>query len=131
MPLAAGTNNGFALEVAVMLVDLDGGEVVPLNVTQPGRPTLDIGSFLGHAAARWDFGGAPMKPRYAVSRDVTGAILSESCSRDLVIIGASRQRPLHQRIWRSIPGKVAWRCPKPLVKVRATPGVGSLINRWI
>ena len=131
VPLAGGPNSAFALEIASILVDPDDGEIVPFNVTQPGRETLDIEVFIEQTIAQWEVNGDLLKPKYEVSRDVTKAILDESEEYDLVVIGASKERLFQQMVMSSIPEEVARRCDKPLVMVKATEGIQSLIKRWV
>ena len=131
VPLAGGPNSAFALEIASILADPDQGEIVPLNVTQPGKVTVDIEAFIEQTTVQWDIKTNLLEPKYAVSRDITKAILDESQDYDLVVIGASKERLLQQMVMSSIPEEVARRCDKPLVMVKATEGIESLIKRWV
>ena len=131
VPFAGGPNSAFLLEIAAILVDKPGGEIVPLNIAPPGKPTQDIEAFLNETPALKGYDKSLFKPKYIVSRQILQTILDESEDFDLVVIGSSRERALQQIVMGSIPEELARRCEKPLVMVKSTEGLKSFIKRWI
>ena len=51
VPFAGGPHSLLALKVAAVMVDKEEGEIIPFNVTVPGKPTADIEQFLLRYAA--------------------------------------------------------------------------------
>ncbi|MBN1352716.1 amino acid permease [candidate division KSB1 bacterium] len=131
VPFAGGPNSAIILEIAAILADKPGGEIVPLNIAAPGKPTQDIESFLENTPSLKAFDRNLFKPKYVVSRHIVKTILDESKAYDLVVIGSSRERMLQQMVMGSIPEELARHCTKPLVMVKSTEGIQSFIKRWI
>lgn len=130
VPVAGGPNAAFALEVASILVDQEGGEITGFYVSG-GRRRFDINAFVDRVSPRLQIPREEIKTLGISSRHVVDCILTEAQHYDLVVLGATQQ-PLLSRIARhTIPETVARRCPKPLVMVRAAAGFRSWIKRWI
>ena len=133
VPYAGGPDGIFAFEIASILVDPKGGQIIPLNVTSPGDKTADIEAFLDDAVESRDLDNQVFTPHYIVSKNVVEAIVQETNEGDydLVIIGASRERQLKQMVRGSIPEQIARRCRKPLIMVKSVEGLRLFIKRII
>ena len=133
VPFAGGPNSVFAFEIANILSDPDGGEIIPLNVTQPGSKTKDIDTFIDAAVKIKGLDKSKFTPKYIISKNFLDAIITEANEGDcdLVIIGASRENMIKQLVKGSFPMAVARSCKKPLVMVKATEGLSLFIKRII
>jgi len=131
IPYAGGPNATFALEIASIMVERDGGKVFVFNVAKPGRPTQDIDTFLDEVVPNLHVPRSLFEPKYAVSRDRLEVLLEEAGDHDLVVIGATRDSLFQQRVRGSLPEEFARHCEKPLVMVKSKHPIESFIKRWI
>lgn len=133
VPFAGGPNSAFAMEIASILVDPEAGKIYPLNVTSPGQPTTDIEEFLQAVVKMKELDTRKFDPRYLVQKNIVEAIINEANSGDydLVIVGASREKPWQQMVLGSIPETIARACKTPLVMVKATEGFNLILKRII
>lgn len=131
VPLAGGPNSRLALEMASIFVDPEDGVVVPFNVTQPGRPTLDIDRFLERTQERYHCAPSRFEPKFAVDRNPVAAILAEAAECDLLVIGATKGSVLGQFTGPPLPELVARQTDVPLIMVKAGTVVKSWVERWL
>lgn len=131
VPYAGGPNATFALEMASIMVEQDGGRVVVFNVAPPGKPTQDIDAFLEETVPHLNVPRSLFEPKYTVARDLLKTLLGEADHHDLVIIGATRDPLFRQRVMGSLPEEFARHCKRPLVMVKAKHTIKSLIKRWM
>jgi len=130
VPLAGGANAALALEVASMLATPQTGHVVAFNV-QRGRNNFDVDQFIEQHQRRLHIAGSQVTAKTVSATNVVDAILRESESYDLVIIGCTREPLLFQVASSAVPETIARLCSKPLVMVRASGGIRSWLHRWI
>ncbi len=63
--------------------------------------------------------------------DVYQAILEEAQRHNLVMVNAPRERLLEQRLFGSIPERLARECPKTVIMVKQYQPVKSRLARWL
>jgi amino acid transporter/nucleotide-binding universal stress UspA family protein len=63
--------------------------------------------------------------------DVFEAIMEESQQHNLVMVNAPRERLLEQRLFGSIPERLARECPKTVIMVKSYQPVRSWVARWL
>jgi amino acid transporter/nucleotide-binding universal stress UspA family protein len=63
--------------------------------------------------------------------DVFEAIMEESQQHNLVMVNAPRERLLEQRLFGSIPERLARECPKTVIMVKSYQPVRSWLARWL
>lgn len=130
VPLAGGPNGGLALEVATMLVEKDGGEIVAFSVSSGRRP-FSIDEFIGEHRTRLHVPREYVHTKVVTGSSVSEAIVEEGEGYDLVVLGCTREPLLSQFVRESIPELVAKRCSTPMVMVKASGGIQSWVKRWI
>ncbi|MCP4666861.1 MAG: amino acid permease [Deltaproteobacteria bacterium] len=131
LPYAGGPNAAFALEMASIMVERNGGRVVVFHVAPPGKPTIDIDAFLEETLPQLDAPPSLFEPKYDISRDRLKSLLEETSRHDLVIVGATRDPLFRQRVMVSLPQEFARHCKKPLVMVKAKHPIKSFIKKWM
>jgi len=131
VPLAGGLNGLFALEVAGILADPEGGEVTAVTVdTGRRRKPFDIGAFVEANRQTGRLTGE-IHTRTIAADNVVEAILTEADDYDLVVMGCTREPLVSQLVRASVPETIAQRCDKPMVMVKASGRIRSWIKRWI
>jgi basic amino acid/polyamine antiporter, APA family len=130
VPVSDCQNSRLALEIAAIMVDAEGGEIVPFNITAPGGETLNLDNFLSKEESEV-FAGKNVNPKYAVAKNISETIIKEAPDYDLIVIGTSNDWSLRNMIRSTIPEEVAQGCNKPMVMVKATQGFQSLVRRYI
>jgi len=131
VPCAGGPHSLLALKTASILIDPAEGTITPFNVTVPGKPTLDVEAFLEKNVSSLHCPLERFVPKHAVSRKILDAILEETASRDLIIVGATGERRLRQFAVGSLPEELAEKTSCPMIMVKAKTPVESLVNRWV
>ncbi len=131
VPFAGGPNGVFALEVASMLVEREGGRIDVFHVSSPGRPRQDIEACLEKSLPSLGVESSLFEPKYAISRDILGTLLEQAQQYHLVVMGASREGLFRQAVMGRLPEEFARRCGKPLVMVKASSQVRSFVRRWM
>jgi amino acid transporter/nucleotide-binding universal stress UspA family protein len=131
VPFAGGPHSLLAMRVASALVDHDKGRIVLFNVALPGKPTVDIESFVDKYAQELHCPRTCVSAKYGVSREVVKTVVGESASADLVVVGATGERRLRQFAVGSIPEAVADALDCPMIMVKAKTAVKGLVNRWL
>ena len=133
VPIAGGPHGSFAIEIASILIDKKQGQIVPLNVAKPGQPTKDIEAFLEDALEGKMLNKENFTPKYIIDKNFADAIIKEANEGDydLVIIGATREKFLKKMISGSLPEEIAKHITKPLVMVKVSKGLMSIIKRVI
>jgi CIC family chloride channel protein len=63
--------------------------------------------------------------------DVFQAIMLEAQEHNLVMVNAPRERLLEQRLFGSIPERLARECPKTVIMVKSYHPVKSRLSRWL
>ncbi len=129
VPLAGGPNGAMALEIASIVAHRDGGEVTALTVAT-GKSKFDLKNFIKEHQNRLFVPHDRIHTKTVESYNVIKAILEESKDYDLVVIGCTQQSFLYQFVKSSIPEKIAQRCRKPVIMVKASVGIQSFIKRW-
>jgi nucleotide-binding universal stress UspA family protein len=130
VPVSGGPNSRLAVEVASIMATPNDGYVVPLNITAPGKETLDIEQFLKKNFDQ-SVQDKVREPRYIVSRQVSSSILEVAKDFDLIVLGASNAKALSHLIRSTIPEDIAAGTDKPMVMVKSTEGFKSLLKRYI
>jgi APA family basic amino acid/polyamine antiporter len=131
VPLAGGPNSRLSLEMASIFVDPEEGKIVPFNVTQPGKPTLDIDKFLEKTQERYHCSPELFEPKFAVNKHPSEAILEEAKNCDLLVIGATDGSVLRQFTGVPLPEAVARQTDIPLIMVKAGTVVKTWVERWL
>ena len=131
VPFTVGPHSLLALRTASILVAEDAGTIVPLNVTVPGKPTVDVDAFLECHQAEFSCPLDRFEPEHAVSRNLVKTIIERAADTDLTIVGATGQRRLLQLTRGSLPEMLAQRLHGPLIMVKAKTPVKSWLNRWV
>lgn len=130
VPIAGGPNGAFALEIASILTNPDGGTVTAFTVDS-GRGTFDLDTFVDENVRKLGIPRHHFKTKTIKSNSAVKAILTEAMKYDLVVLGTT-QKPLLLQIGRmSLPEKIACRTSKPVVMVKSNIGVRSWIRKWI
>jgi len=130
VPIAGGPNGAFALEIASILTNPDGGTVTAFTVDS-GRRAFDLDAFVDENARKLGIPRHHFKTKTIKSNSTVKAILTEAKKYDLVVLGTT-QKPLLLQIGRmSLPEKIACRTSKPVVMVKSNIGVSSWIRKWI
>ena len=94
VPLSGGPNGALALEVASILAEKDGGEVVVFTVDS-GR-FFDIEGFVEENLERLALPGNRIKTKVVKARSVARAILKEAADYDLVVTGCTHEPLLYR-----------------------------------
>jgi nucleotide-binding universal stress UspA family protein len=130
VPVAGGANSEFALEVASILADPEGSEIVVFHI---GRRSMkfDPAAFILSNQKRLHTPIERVQAKVVVADDVVGTILAEAAHYDLVVLGCTREPLLRQWIRTTIPEQIARACDKPLAMVKATSGLRGWLRRWI
>lgn len=131
VPFAGGPNGVFALEVASILVEREGGRIDVFHVSSPGEPRQDIEACLEKSLSPLGVESSLFEPRYAISSDILRTLLGQAQQYDLVVIGASREGLFRQIVMGRLPEEFARRCEKPMVMVKASSLVKSFVRRWM
>lgn len=130
VPVAGGPNSVFALEIASILLDREEGEIVLFTVDTGGR-RMDLDQFIEEHAGGLGVGRDHIRRKIALSDDAVYAIQKESKDYDLLVIGITNRPFMHRVLHASIPEIIAQSTDKPLVMVKASSGVGSIIKRFV
>ncbi len=130
VPISEGPNSRLALDIAAMMADPEDGYIVPLNITSPGKETLDIDQFVEKFCDQ-SVRDKIKEAKYVVSKNISSTILQVSHDFDLIVIGASNARALSHLIRSTIPEDVANGTDKPMVMVKSNEGIQSLLKRYI
>ncbi len=130
VPLSGGPNGALALEVASILAEKDEAEIVAFTVAGTGA-TFNVDEFVERSLGRM-----AVRPEQVTSKGVRGkrvasAIVEEARDCDLVVLGWTREPFMYRFARGSIPLRVAQLTDKPVVVVRASGGIRSLLRRWI
>ncbi len=129
VPVAGGPNSALALETALMLASGSDTQITLFSVITGDKP-FDPASLLNRDFSNYDVQESNLSAKSIPGKDVRQAILDESESYDMVVIGAS-QKPLLSHVFRgTLPEEVAEKCPKPLIMVSANRGIRSWLRRW-
>ncbi len=130
VPINGGQNSALALETAGMIAETTHGKITVLNVST-GKRSFDIGNFVMQNRERIPVSDEQLAIRIVPARNVINAIIKESESSDLIIIGATQNPKVHDILHHSTPEILAELTTKPLVMVKATGKIRSYINRWV
>ena len=130
VPVAGGPNGALALEIASILVSREEGEITAFTVSG-GESRMDLRQFVEDQEDRLAVSLDRIRLKEIHSRDVVRAILAESESHDLLVLGSTRNSLAYQVARTSIPELIARQCSKPLVMVKAATGLDSWLRRWI
>jgi len=131
VPYAGGPNSAFALKVASIMVERDGGQVVVFNVAAPGEPTRNINDFLDVMVPQLKLPCSIFEPKYTILTDRLNGLLHEAKDYDLVVIGATGDPFFRRRVLGSLPEEFARHCKTPLIMVKAKHPIKSFIKKWI
>jgi amino acid transporter len=130
VPLAGGPHGRFALEIASILTNPDGGKITAFTV-DTGKSTFDLDTYLEEQIKLLQIPRHHFIPKTVRAKNPINAILNEAHSYDLIVIGTTNRSMLYQITSQSLPEKIALRCGKPTVIVKSDIGVRSWIKRWI
>ncbi len=130
VPVAGGPNSEFALEVASVLLEKEGGRIVAFYV-RSGRKKFDVDRFVTEHYHSLHIKKKQIITKSVYNSDVSQAILKESSDYDLVVIGITALPPLYRAVREPIPEIIARSCNSPLVMVKSHGGVRSLIRRLV
>lgn len=132
VPVAGGPNSAFALEVACIVADREEGEVIAFTV-RDGRREFDIEALLQRVREQVALPPERLRAKVVEAPNGLDAIMAETdaAEYDLVVLGTTREPLLRRMIRDTLPNRVARRCTKPLMMVKASGGLRSWLNRWI
>lgn len=126
VPVAGGPNSRFALEVASILADKKSGRITVYHAVRQ-HEFFNIEEFV--ASTKLALLDKQIDIVSDRSSNVEEAILSLSRDHDLVVLGCSRRTLLYQATHATIPDRIAMRCEKPLVLVKAAARLESWVKR--
>ena len=130
VPIAGGPNGALALEIASILTAPDEGTVTAFSV-DTGLGPVDFHQFIDDNSKKFDIPRDNLKTKTVKAKSAVKAILAEAKNHDLVVLGTTHKSLLVQMGRMSLPEKIAYRSPKPVVMVKSDIGVRSWIRRWI
>ena len=130
VPVAGGPNSIFALEVASILMEKDGGSITLFSVNS-GRKRFDVARFFEEHYHTLQIPKKSIRTKMVETHDITGAILDESVDYDLVVIGITNKPRMYRAMKSTIPETIAVSCRVPLVLVKAQSGVRSLFRKLL
>ena len=93
VPLAGGPNGRFALEIASILTNPDGGKVTAFNV-DTRRHTFDLDAYLEEQVKQLGIPRHHFKSKTVQAKSPVMAILKEAKSYDAVVLGTTHRSPL-------------------------------------
>lgn len=131
VPLSGGHNSSLALEIAALLVDKKNGRIVSVHVRRPRKMHFDLDSYLDSICSQVNCPRDILESKVIVSANPLKAILHEASESDLVVIGASREAYWRRVVLGTLPEKIAKRCPKPLVIVKAKGAIRAFLSGWL
>jgi amino acid transporter/nucleotide-binding universal stress UspA family protein len=130
LPLGGYNNSLLGIQVAsALMADEEEAEVTLLNVNIYGEPEEKILNSMQPILRH--LGSINWNVKITYDTDVVEAILKESESHDLLILGASNEALLKQKLFGQIPEKIASRCEKTVILVKRNLGIQSFIKRWL
>ncbi|MHB1317846.1 MAG: universal stress protein [Anaerolineae bacterium] len=121
-----GINARFAIELAARIADDDEGQVTLLRVLSPDQadrcePLCDELTGIAAEVLGTEY---PVNVITPISDSVVDAVLQEaSQGYDLLVVGASEQRPLRNWLFGALPDMIARQSPCPVLVVRGGPVV--------
>jgi len=130
VPLAGGPNGSFALEVASILAEEGEGEILALTV-DTGKVRFDIGNYVRSNKDSLHLPLERVHSKVIYSKNVVDGILKEAKDYDLIVLGSSNAPLLVNLSRESVPETVARKYDKPLVVVKASLGIQSIVKRWL
>jgi APA family basic amino acid/polyamine antiporter len=130
VPVAGGPNSSFALEIASILLDREEGEIVLFTVDTGGKK-IDLKQFIEVHCETLGLGRDRLRSKVTLSDDVVHAILKESRDYDLLVIGITNRSFMYRAVRASIPETIALSIKSPLVMVKSSGRVGSVMKRFI
>jgi APA family basic amino acid/polyamine antiporter len=131
VPISEGHNSSLALEIAALMVDKREGRIVAVHVRAPGKKHFDLDGYLSSLCLQ---AGCPtdiLESKSIESANPLKVILHEVSESDLVIIGAPGETYWRQVVLGTLPERIAKRCPKPLIMVKAKRTVRAFLSRWL
>ncbi len=129
VPVGGGPNAAFAVEIAAIIANPQNRKITALTV-DTGKRAFDIEHFLDSQCERLNLPRDIFETKNLKGRSAVSAILKESKNHDLVVIGATNKSIIYRLGRRSLPEKIATRCGKPVVMVKAGVGISSWLKRW-
>ncbi|MFC1479197.1 amino acid permease [Planctomycetota bacterium] len=130
VPVSGGAHSRFALEIATILADKEEGRVVALNV-DTGKYHFNVEDMLQKNEDNLYLPPDRISIKFVKSQDRLQAVLTEAENYDLVVLGCTKKSMIQQFWHTSFPEMVARKCSKPIAMVKSSPGIGSLLSRWI
>jgi len=130
VPLVGGHNSSLALEIAGLMVEKNDGRIVCLHVRQPRTPQFHLDDCLDSICSEINFQRDILESKVIESSNPAKTILQQTPDSDLVVIGASREAFWRRVVMGTIPEKVAKRCTKPLIRVKAKGPIKAFLTRW-
>jgi len=127
--LLGGGNGSFALEIANILAEEEG--IISVFTVASGKAKFDIEGFVNENKERLHLSDQRIVTKTVNAPNVVEAILEASEEHDLVVLGSTGKPLIYQVARDTIPERVARRCTKPLVMVKAARGIESFLKRWI
>ena len=135
VPVAGGPNSAYALELAVLLAEKNGGEIVVFTVAREEGVAFDVDAFVLEHLPVTQLSRDHIRARRVAGRRPESAILKEAGQKedpyDLVVMGCTRTPVMRQFLHESVPEKVARLCSKPMIVVKASTGIRSWLKRWL
>ena len=139
IPTVGGPHAPLALELAAIQANRHRHEtsnaqpvtITLFNVVSPesGKEGLTLGHMLLKSLA--DAQGIEAEIKVVAHEDAFQAIMEEAQDHNLVIVNAPRERLLEQRLFGSIPDRLARECPKTVMMVKRHMPVKSRLARWL
>ncbi|MCK4999121.1 MAG: universal stress protein, partial [Anaerohalosphaera sp.] len=131
VPVAGGPNGKFAVEIASIMAQSDGGTITVFTVDTGRSTKFDMEKFCKEQATLLNIDHNRLKCKTVTAKSAVLAIMKESRHHDLVVLGTTQKPLLVQMARQSLPEKIACRCKKPVVMVKSNAGVRTWIKRWI
>ena len=128
--MVAVANPDNALEIARILAEKYDAEIVSFIVNDK-NVKIDSAKALEALSDSPHINHKRIKTKSVDSQKTAEAILEEARKYDLVVLGATRDPLIRQMTRDSISDAVARKCKKPLIIVKASGRIGSLIKRWL
>ncbi len=132
LPVRGGPHAALALRLAMGLAERFDGTVTALRIVPPGLTLEDVERDKEHLDGF--LAGLPperVQRAFQVSDSVTQAILAESCSHDVIVMGASAApSPSEPYLFGSIAEMVAREADRPVIVVKTKEPVEGLKPDW-
>jgi amino acid transporter/nucleotide-binding universal stress UspA family protein len=133
VPIAGGGNSAFAIEVAFTVAEANSATVTLFSAKREGQEKeIDFDRFIDECKIKVSE-NMKLNKKIVESSDPSRTILDELHDNeyDLLVLGASKEPKLKKIGHESIPERLCRQAKQPVIMVKASGGINSLIRRWL